>query len=65
MNYCAPQTELKWRPDRRFPVIINHSLSFGVYDGKYQIGYCRVITDHSEFTTIWDVFIDEAYRKKD
>lgn len=61
---CTPKQNSAGVPDRRFPVIIRHSLSFGVYDGKYQIGYCRVITDHSEFATIWDVFIDEAYRNK-
>ena len=44
--------------------MIENSLCFGVYDGATQIGFGRVITDYSEFASIWDVFIDRPYRKK-
>ena len=44
--------------------MIKNSLCFGVYDGQKQIGFARIITDYSEFATLWDVFIDEPYRGK-
>ena len=61
---CLPKANSNGVPARRFPTIVTHSHCFGVYDGKYQIGFTRVITDYSEFATIWDVFLDEPYRKK-
>ena len=41
---------------------IEHSLSFGVYWGKQQVGYARVITDYATFAYIGDVFILEEFR---
>lgn len=43
---------------------IEGSICFGVYDGKQQIGFARVITDHATFAYLADVFIDPAYRGK-
>jgi GNAT superfamily N-acetyltransferase len=43
---------------------IQHSLCFGVYDGKQQIGFARLITDQATFAYLADVFILEAYRGK-
>jgi N-acetylglutamate synthase-like GNAT family acetyltransferase len=42
---------------------IEHSLTFGIYnaDGK-QVGFARVITDHTTFAYLADVFIDEQLR---
>jgi GNAT superfamily N-acetyltransferase len=42
---------------------IQHSMSFGVYtiEGK-QIGFARVISDHTTFAYLADVFIDEQFR---
>jgi N-acetylglutamate synthase-like GNAT family acetyltransferase len=42
---------------------IQHSLSFGVYttEGK-QVGFARVISDHTTFAYLADVFIDEQFR---
>ncbi len=36
---------------------INNSLCFGVYEGKCQIGFARVVTDFACFAYIGDVFI--------
>jgi GNAT superfamily N-acetyltransferase len=45
-------------------LIVENSLCFIVlYQGK-QIGFARVITDFSEFASLWDVFIDDDHRKK-
>jgi GNAT superfamily N-acetyltransferase len=42
---------------------IRNSLAFGVYDGKKQVGFARVITDYATFAWIADVFIIEEYRR--
>jgi GNAT superfamily N-acetyltransferase len=39
-----------------------HSLPFGLYQGKEQIGFARVITDYATFAWIADVFVLETYR---
>jgi GNAT superfamily N-acetyltransferase len=36
---------------------IAHSLPFGVYHGKKQVGFARVITDRTTFAYLSDVFI--------
>jgi GNAT superfamily N-acetyltransferase len=41
---------------------LQHSLNFGVYHGKQQIGLARVITDYATFGYVCDVYILEAYR---
>ena len=43
---------------------IRGSLCFGVYHGKTQIGFARVITDYASFGYLADVFIIEEYRKR-
>ena len=43
---------------------IKNSLCFGVYLGKKQIGFARVVTDYVIFAYLMDVFIIEAYRGK-
>lgn len=43
---------------------IANSLCFGVYDGKKQVGFARVVTDFTLFGYIADVFIIEQYRGK-
>jgi GNAT superfamily N-acetyltransferase len=43
---------------------IANSLVFAAYaDGK-QIGFVRAVTDHGAFSSITDVFVDEAHRGK-
>ena len=61
---CVPSRYSTGLPPERFPIIIENSLCFSVfYQGK-QIGFSRVITDYSEFASLWDVFIDEPHRRK-
>ena len=51
-------------PPERFPIVIEHSICFGVFLDEKQIGFARVITDQSEFASLWDLFIDEPYRRQ-
>jgi GNAT superfamily N-acetyltransferase len=39
-----------------------NSLCFGLYAGKEQVGYARVITDRATFAYLCDVFVLEAHR---
>jgi GNAT superfamily N-acetyltransferase len=41
---------------------IENSLSFGVYRGKNQIGFARVVTDYTAFAYLGDVFILKEFR---
>jgi GNAT superfamily N-acetyltransferase len=41
---------------------LNNSLCFGVYEGSRQIGLARVVTDHSTYAYLCDVFIAEGHR---
>jgi GNAT superfamily N-acetyltransferase len=41
---------------------IKHSLCFGVYHNKQQIGFARVVTDCAVYAYIMDVFILPAYQ---
>ncbi len=50
------------RPRERIIASLQHSLVFGVYEGKRQIGMARVVTDYATFAWLCDVFVDEAYR---
>lgn len=43
---------------------IAQSVCYGVYHGSDQIGFARVVTDHSTVYYLCDVFIDERYRGK-
>jgi GNAT superfamily N-acetyltransferase len=44
---------------------IDHSLCFGMYEGRKQIGFARIITDQATFGYLADVFIDVDYRGKE
>ena len=43
---------------------IENSLCFGVYQGREQVGFARVITDKATFAYIGDVFILDGHRGK-
>ncbi len=59
---CIPSKYSSGLPLERFPLVIEKSICFSViYQGK-QIGFSRVISDESEFASLWDVFIDEPHR---
>jgi GNAT superfamily N-acetyltransferase len=52
----------KHRPRTLLEKAIQHSICFGVYNGKAQIGFARAITDYATFGYIADVYILEPYR---
>ena len=43
---------------------IENSSCFGVYNGRMQVGFARVITDKATFAYIGDVFILDGHRGK-
>ena len=58
-------TRAYWAKGRTRDVIaryIQHSLTFGVYEGERQIGLARVVSDYTTFAWLCDVFIHEDYR---
>jgi GNAT superfamily N-acetyltransferase len=59
---CTPSKYSTGLPLERFPLIIKNSVCFGVIHQGKQVGFSRVITDYSEFASIWDVFIDDEHR---
>jgi GNAT superfamily N-acetyltransferase len=61
---CVPSRYSTGLPPERFSMVIENSFCFGVYHQGKQIGFSRVITDCTEFASLWDVFIDEPYRKQ-
>jgi N-acetylglutamate synthase-like GNAT family acetyltransferase len=50
------------RPRDVFERAIKHSLCFGAYKGKRQIGFARVVTDHATFGDLQDCIVDPAWR---
>ena len=61
---CVPSRYSTGLPPERFVLVIENSLCFSVfYQGK-QVGFSRVISDSSEFASLWDVFIDDTHRSK-
>lgn len=54
-----------WAEGRPFEVVrrsIDASLCFGVYAGREQAGFARVVTDGATFAWLCDVFILEEHR---
>src|SRR5438270_9923824 len=54
-----------WAKGRSLETIrrsIEHSLAFGVYKGREQVGFARVVTDYATFAWIADVFILPEHR---
>ncbi len=43
---------------------IEHSVAFGVYRGREQVGFARVVTDYATFAWIADVFILDSFQGK-
>lgn len=57
--------ESYWAQNRsmeRTLTAIENSICFGVYFGREQVGFARVVTDRATFAYIGDVFILEAHR---
>jgi len=51
-------------PLERVETAINHSLNFGLFYQKEQIGYARVITDFATIAYLGDIYILQNYRGK-
>ena len=54
-----------WAQGRTREMIVRylqHSLTFGLYDGPRQIGLARVVSDYTTFAWLCDVFIHKDYR---
>jgi GNAT superfamily N-acetyltransferase len=50
------------RPRETFEKAVKNSLCFGVYSGRRQIGFARVVTDYATFAYLADVYIVELFR---
>lgn len=61
---CVPSRYSTGLPPERFSMVIKNSLCFCVYYQGKQVGFARVITDYTEFASLWDVFIDESHRRQ-
>ena len=61
---CIPSKYSTGLPPERFPIVIEKSLCFSVFHEGKQIGFSRVISDNSEFASLWDVFIDDEFRRQ-
>ncbi|HSW69072.1 MAG TPA: GNAT family N-acetyltransferase [Gammaproteobacteria bacterium] len=61
---CIPSRYSTGLPPERFPLIIENSVCFSVLHNGKQVGFARVITDFSEFASLWDVYIDDEHRSK-
>ena len=54
-----------WGQGRKLEVVqraLDHSLNFGIYKDKQQIGFGRVVTDYATFAWIADVFVLSEFR---
>lgn len=58
-RYLSGSYWAQGRPLAAVEKSIRHSLCFGVFEGQTQIGFARVITDHTIYAYLCDVFILE------
>lgn len=52
----------KGRPREVTERAISNSLAFGMYRGKEQVGFARVITDYATFAYLADVYVLQVHR---
>jgi GNAT superfamily N-acetyltransferase len=60
-------TEAYWAKNRSLEqtlTAIENSLCFGVYKGREQVGFARIITDKATFAYVGDVFVTKQHRGK-
>lgn len=58
-------TDSYWAQGRTVDTVkrsIENSLNFGLYKGKQQIGFARIVTDYATFAWLADVFVLDTYR---
>lgn len=51
-------------PLEKVKISIDNSLNFGLFHGKKQIGFARIISDFSTIAYLGDVYVLEDYRGK-
>jgi hypothetical protein len=51
---CVPSQYSTGLPLERFPLVLENSVCFGVFHNGKQVGFARVISDHSEFASLLD-----------
>jgi GNAT superfamily N-acetyltransferase/uncharacterized damage-inducible protein DinB len=54
-----------WAAGRPLEVVrrsLTNSLCFGLYEGKRQVGFARIVTDRATFAWLCDVFVLQEYR---
>jgi len=51
-------------PKKTVERAIEHSLCFGLFEGKKQIGFARVVSDRATYAYLCDVYVLETYRGK-
>lgn len=61
-NFLSTSYWAKGRTKEQIEKSIIHSECYGIYEGRQQIGFARMITDQVVFTYLLDVFIDEAHK---
>ncbi len=59
---CTPSLHSTGLPPERFALVVRNSVCFNVHHAGRQVGFARVVTDFTEFASMWDVFIDEPHR---
>ena len=67
MIHAYLSTNTYWATGRTLDTVsrsIENSFNFGLYQGKTQIGFARVVTDYATFAWIADVFVLETFRGK-
>jgi GNAT superfamily N-acetyltransferase len=50
------------RPREMVALSLRHSLNFGLYHGRAQVGLARIVTDYTVFAYLCDVFILEEHQ---
>jgi GNAT superfamily N-acetyltransferase len=63
-SYLSQSYWAKNRPMWKVQRSIDNSLCFGIYFGKEQVGFCRVVSDCITIAWIADVFVLEPHRGK-
>ncbi|MBV9217023.1 MAG: GNAT family N-acetyltransferase [Acidobacteria bacterium] len=54
----------KKRPLEKTLTAIENSLCFGIYKGREQVGFARLVTDKATFAYVGDVYVVEPHRGK-
>ena len=52
-------------PKKTVATSIANSLCFGLFDGKEQVGFARVVTDRATYAYLCDVYVLESHRGRD